>query len=131
MEEIRGDVNRILRVLLRIPDVPKDELLKTSSPLALTEKGKKLSKSLRLKQLAEEYAKESISRFGETADIEEYQVYDQALMDAKVELMDHPLYETLKKRAYEHGVFLESALDVLSIELRDCYIEMLGERVNP
>ena len=131
VEEIKDDIRAIKEDIKKIFGLlprgnPPQKLLGASSPIALTKKGKEVAKSLGTTRIAMEYAKENVKRFGENPDIEEYEIYDSALMDAKVDFREHKLYKDLRRNAYETSVSIDDALEILAVELRDAYMKLLG-----
>lgn len=121
MQEIRSKIDDIL---LRLPRKPPSILLESESPLRLNEKGRELSNELD----AAEWAKRTAGQVKD--DVEGKEAYDIQEFSFKFAIKDvnytNSELGSMRRVAYQNGVFEGDVKMVFAIELRDRLLDMLG-----
>ena len=129
MEEIRASIEGINNLLNKMnPELSRligkvDSATKESSPVALTEKGERISEALEAKKWASEIADEL---YGQAIGKQEYEVY--GLCEKYINGYQFTVDQERKiaEVSYQNAVSTVSVLDVLIVELRDALLSMHG-----
>ena len=118
MEEIRADIKRILGRL--------SPALEGSSPIRLTDLGRRVSEKLELSS----WASQEAARFREyTAGKSAYDIQEFCFDYVRNEFKpDTDQEAAIKECAFQNGIDTQSVLDVLAVELRDV---LLGDKEPP
>ena len=121
MEEIRNDIKQIF---MRLPTKPLSE----TSPLSLTDKGRKMLAEIDGKDWARELAAKHVN---EVRDMDEYQVQEFCFNFVKDLELTEEQGAKIRKCAYENASTKEETLDVLAVEVRDLLLEKIGKAPKP
>lgn len=119
MDEIRGDIKKILE---RLPAVP----IAAGSPVQLTDYGREIARKVRAKEWAVEVAPTLLP---EVQGQKPFQVdqFSRTYVHADAfDKMDMKWRELVETCAYELGIDRTGVLDVLYVELRDELLRRLG-----
>ena len=124
MEEIRNDIKDIFKRL------PAEPLEKTSSPIALTDYGKRISESIDASEIADMQVTE-VS--GVVKDYNAYQIQEYCFSFCKDDLLNKlkeshiDLYDKIHKVAFEEGIDVEKITRVIALELRNKILSTLNK----
>lgn len=117
---------RVTYLADRLKNLDEREEVEGHSPLALTEKGRILSKAVNAKDLATKYR----SHLGSVNTKQAYDIQEACLTFAAfdmLEALDDEDSRAVKKYAYDKGISVERVLRVIGIEMRDM---ILAQREN-
>ena len=114
MKEVRSDIKEIMS---RLPAKP----ISSSSPIQLTELGKRISKKIGAESWAKNAAQEMIE---DTKGMDALKVQEQSFEKARNFEPDENLLQDMRDSAFQEGIGLDGVRDVLGVELRDQLLSM-------
>ena len=103
----------------------RNKPMSETSPLSLTDKGRKMLAEIDGENWAQELAAKQVDK---VRDMDEYQVQEFCFNFAKKDLeLTEEQKAKIRKCAYENACNREETLEVLAIELRDLLLEKIGK----
>lgn len=125
VKEIRTDISEIRTNINRIFErLPVPQLVKTSSPVTLTERGAEVSKTVQSKAWSDKHAPHLVDgAHGK----EEFEIFDLCVDYVRQQFQeDADLQRAVRAGAYEYGANEREVLKVYEVELRDAVLGLVG-----
>ena len=117
MDEIRSDIKKIFE---RLPPTPM--LVKSDSPISLTDLGEQAAKEMDVYAWASSVAPDLLDQVAGKQEFEIYEFCSEYIHSLK----DEEMLRKVAACAYNHGTDSGSVLTVLMVVLRDKLLELLG-----